>query len=105
MHILREAAYRHHQQALEFSARLGVGQMVLHSGYSTFNKDCARDLAHRAVCDLAQQAKASGVRLAFESIAGPLAALYTQEMFCYALDEVDPSVGFLLDIGHANMNG
>lgn len=105
MYILREAAYRHHQQALEFSARLGAEQMVLHPGYSTFNKDRARDLAHRTVCDLAQQAKASGVRLAFENIAAPAAALYTQEMFCHALDEVDSSVGYLLDIGHANMNG
>lgn len=105
IHILREAAYRHHQQALEFSARLGAEQMVLHPGYSAFNKDRARALAQCAVCDLARQAKAFGVHLAFENIAGPAAALYTQEMFCHALDEVDRSVGYLLDVGHANMNG
>ena len=105
MHILREAAYRHHQQALAFAARLGAEQMVLHPGYSTFDKERARELAHRTVCDLAQQAAACGVRLAFENIAGPAAALYTQEAFCHALDETGPSVGYLLDIGHANMNG
>ena len=105
MHILREAAYRHHQQALAFTARLGAEQMVLHPGYSMFNKKRARELAHRVLCDLAQQAAACSVRLAFENIGDPTATLYTQEAFCHALDEIGPTVGYLLDIGHANMNG
>lgn len=102
--VLREAAMLHYRQALDFAAELGASQMVVHPGHSSFNKETARKRALESVNQLAEVAKNYGVRLAFENVGGPSVSLFDQESFAHALDDVDPIVGYLIDIGHANMN-
>ena len=107
MEILRDAAYRHHLEALEFSARLGASQMVVHPGFAyspCFDKGTAKKRAHEAVCRLAEEAGKAGVKLAFENVGYNGASIYTEEEFLAALDGVDPVAGYLIDIGHANVN-
>ncbi len=107
MEIFREAAYRHHLEALEFCARLGASQMVVHPGFAyspAFNKETAKRRAHETICRLAEEAKKAGVRLAFENVGYNGASIYTQEEYLHALDGVDPIVGYLIDVGHAHVN-
>lgn len=105
--ILRKAAYEHHLQALDFCAELGAKQMVVHPGFvysPCFNKALAKERAHEALLTLAEQAKKVNVKLAYENVGYNGASIYTQEEFAHALDGVDSIVGYLIDIGHANIN-
>ena len=107
MGILRDAAYRHHLDALEFSAQIGASQMVLHPGFANspcFSKETARKRAFETTCKLAEIAKKSGVKLAYENVGYNGQSIYTMEEFIHALDDVDSIVGYLVDIGHANVN-
>jgi len=107
MEIFREAAYRHHLAALEFSARLGASQMVVHPGFAyspAFSKETAKKRAHETICRMAEEAKKAGVKLAFENVGYNGTSIYTEEEFLHALDDVDPIVGYLIDVGHANVN-
>lgn len=108
MKILREAAYRHHLDALRLAAQLGAGQLVLHPGFSTspaFSKPQARQRAADITGRLAVEAKALGVALAFENVGYNGQSLYTQQEFEHALDPIDAQVSYLIDLGHAHING
>lgn len=102
---LREAAFEQHRIALDFAAELGSPSMVVHPGTSFFQKETARKRAHEYTCRLAELAKPYQIRLAFENIGGPSTSLYTEENFFHALDDVDPIAGYLIDVGHAHING
>ena len=107
MKILRDAAYQHHLSALNFTAELGAKQMVLHPGFAyspCFNKDTARQRAHEAACSLAEEAKKLGVQLAYENVGYNGASIYNYEQYKHSLDDVDESVSYLIDIGHAHVN-
>lgn len=107
MGILRDAAYRHHLAALEFCAQLGASQMVVHPGFAyspAFDKETAKKRARETICRLAEEAKKTGVKLAFENVGYHGASIYTQEEYIHALDGVDPIVGYLIDVGHAHVN-
>lgn len=108
MRILREAAYRHHLDALRMAAELGASQLVLHPGFSTspaFSKPQARQRAADTTGRLAVEAKALGVVLAFENVGYNGQSLYTQQEFEHALDSIDAQVSYLIDLGHAHING
>lgn len=107
MELLRDAAFCHHMDVLRFCADIGAYQMVLHPGFSyspCFDKETAKKRAHEATCKLAKEAKRLGVKLAFENVGYNGASIYTEEEYARALDEIDPVVGYLIDIGHANVN-
>lgn len=106
--ILRDAAYRHHLSVLHFAAELGASQVVLHPGFAMspcFSKAQARQRAHDTTGRLAVEAKALGVLLAFENVGYNGQSIYTQEEYEHALDQVDSQVAYLIDVGHANING
>lgn len=106
---LREAGATLNKMSLELCKELGAKQMVYHPGYydsdSAFSKSRARNFSYGLLEELVDMAKPLGVTLAFENIAGPAATLFDQEEFIHALDHVDPCVKYLLDVGHAHMNG
>lgn len=106
--ILRAAAYRHHLDALEFCAALGASQMVLHPGFvgsPCFSRETAKKRAFENTCKLAETAKGAGVRLAFENVGYNGQSIYTMDEYVHALDGVDSIAGYLVDTGHANING
>ena len=108
MKILRDAAFAHHLSALQFTAEIGGGQMVLHPGFAyspCFNKAVARQRAREAGSALAVEAKKLGVRLAWENVGYHGSSIYTCEEYKHSLDGMDENISYLIDIGHAHVNG
>ncbi len=106
--ILREAAYQHHLQVLDFAAEIKASQVVIHPGFAgspCFSKERAQERAREYTSRLAERAKALGIQLAFENVGVMGHSIYTEEEFMKALDGVDPVVGYLIDTGHAHANG
>lgn len=106
---LREAAAVLNKMSLGICKELGSRQMVYHPGYydrdSAFSKSRARGFSYALLEELAEMASPLGVTLAFENIGGPAATLFDQNEFIHALDHTAENVKYLLDVGHANMNG
>ena len=106
--VIREAVLNMNKQALDFAAKIGAHQMVLHPGFLSspaFSKQTAARRAMEATWELAAYAKPLGVKLAFENVGYHGHSIYTMEEFASALDGVDDTVGYLIDTGHANING
>ena len=105
---LREAAATLNKAAVRFCHEVGGSQVVYHPGYydgdSFFSKTRAQGFCYQLLDELIALAKPLGITLAFENIAPPSSALFTQEEYIHALDGIDPCVQFLLDIGHAHCN-
>lgn len=106
---VREAAAKANRQGLEVCRALGAKQMVFHPGYydkkSLFSRELAWKRSYGLLEELVQIARPQGITLAYENVGGPAASLFTQEEYIHALDHVDPCVKYLLDVGHAHMNG
>jgi sugar phosphate isomerase/epimerase len=105
---LREAAYMLHEKSIRFAYKIGASQVVLHPGFSmsrAFDKEKARLIARKTAEQLVTIAKPLGVRLAFENVGYHGSSIYTDDEYCRALDGMDDTIGFLLDIGHAHING
>ncbi|HBG02133.1 MAG TPA: sugar phosphate isomerase/epimerase [Firmicutes bacterium] len=105
--ILREAAWEHHLQALNFGVEIGASQVVIHPGFvgsPCFSKELAQKRAREFTDRLADKAKSLGIRLAFENVGINGQSIYTEGEFIKALDDVDPVVGYLIDTGHAHVN-
>lgn len=105
---LRDAAARLNKAAAVFCHEIGATQIVFHPGYydgdSFFSKTRARNFCYAQLDELIQVCKGRGITIAFENIASPSMALFTQEEYIHALDGIDPCVKFLLDVGHAHFN-
>lgn len=107
MKFLRETAYDHHLHALKFAAEVGARQMVLHPGFvgsPCFSKTVAQQRSREATQSLAEVAKTLGVRLALENVGYKGQSIFNEEEFVSALDGIDETVGFLIDLGHAHLN-
>jgi len=105
---LRRAAQILNAKSAEFCGAIGGSQVVFHPGYydseSNFSRTRAIDHCFESLDSLVRVAKPLGLTVAFENIASPSSALFTQEEFAVALNGVDGCVKYLLDVGHANMN-
>lgn len=105
---LREATLQLHKRALQFAHKIGATQMVLHPGFSgssAFDKAEARARAREITKELAVIAKPLGIRIAFENVGYQGQSIYTFDEYIHALDGIDDIVGYLIDTGHANING
>lgn len=105
---LREAAVTLNLAAADLCHAVGGSQIVYHPGYydgdSFFSKSRAVGFCYEGLEKLIAVCKPLGITIAFENIAPPSMALFTQEEYIRALDGVDPCVKFLLDVGHAHFN-
>ena len=105
---LRDAAALLNLSAVDFCAAVGGTQVVFHPGYydgdSFFSKNRAKDFCYELLGRMAEKCAPLGITVAFENIAPPSMALFTQEEYVRALDGIDPCVKYLLDVGHAHFN-
>ena len=105
---LRDAAATLNKAAVSFCQAVGGTQIVYHPGYydsdSFFSKTRAQGFCYAQLDELVSLCKPLGITIAFENIAPPSMALFTQEEYVHALDGVDPCVQYLLDVGHAHFN-
>ncbi len=106
---LRDAAAFLNRQAFGFCREVGGTQIVYHPGYydrdSNFSLSRALDASYGLLEEMVALCRGSGVTIAYENIGGPGSSLFSQEEFIHALDGIDPCVRFLLDVGHAHVNG
>jgi sugar phosphate isomerase/epimerase len=105
---LRDAAFLLHEKSIRFAHKIGASQVVLHPGFSgskAFDKARARHIARETAERLVAIAKPLGLRLAFENVGYHGSSIYTAEEYCHALDGMDDTLGYLLDTGHAHLNG
>jgi sugar phosphate isomerase/epimerase len=105
---LRDAAFAVHEKSIRFAGRIGASQVVLHPGFCNspaFDKARTRGMAREAAEGLVKIAKPLGIHLAFENVGYHGTSIYDEEEYCYALDGMEETLGFLLDTGHAHLNG
>ena len=105
---LREAAAALNKAAVPFCEAVGARQLVFHPGYydsdSFFSKSRAQGFCYELLDEMVQLCRPRGITIAFENIAPPSMALFTQAEYIRALDGIDPCVKYLLDVGHAHFN-
>lgn len=105
---LRDAAAVLDLSAADFCAAVGGTQVVFHPGYydgdSFFSKNRAKDFCYDLLGRMVEKCRPLGLTVAFENIAPPSMALFTQEEYVHALDGIDPCVKYLIDVGHAHFN-
>jgi sugar phosphate isomerase/epimerase len=105
---IRETTLKLHKDTIVFAKKIGAKQVVLHPGFNyspAFEKKQAKIWAREATAELIEFSKPLGIALAFENVGYHGASIYTFDEFCTALDGFDDTVGYLVDTGHANVNG
>lgn len=105
---IRRASLDSTKQAVEFGARLGCSHVVVHPGFRmapVFSRELALERARTALAELADLAGERGVRLAIENVGYNGASLFTQQEFATLLEGVGDSAWYLIDTGHAILNG
>lgn len=105
---VREAGLQSALDALEFAAQLGCTHLVVHPGFCqtrVFDRPKAQHHARQALEALCRRAQGAGVRLAVENVGFGGTCLYNYSEFSSLLDGLGCEVGYLLDVGHAILNG
>lgn len=105
---IREASFLEYKKAVEFAGRIQAHHVVIHPGFCLappFDKEVGKRRAKMYIQQLCEIAKPLNVTLAIENVGYSGTSLFTQEEYEHFLDDVDSSAKYLLDIGHANLNG
>lgn len=106
---MRKASFEEYRKTILFASRLKASYVVIHPGFvylPAFDRRLARQRAVQAVSALNELARAAGVRLAVENVGyGGMASLFTQEEYVEFVQDLDENAGYLLDTGHAFLNG
>ncbi|WP_156290561.1 sugar phosphate isomerase/epimerase family protein [Oceanobacillus salinisoli] len=105
---IREASFHEYKKAIKFAGMIGASHVVIHPGFCfspVFNKELAQQRAKAYMNQLCEIAKPLGVRLAIENVGYNGSAILTEEEFVEFLEDVDETAGYLIDIGHAQLDG
>ena len=105
---IREASFLEYKKAIEFASKIHAHHVVIHPGFCfapSFDKELGKQRAKMYIHQLCEIAKPLNVTLAIENVGYNGTSLFTQEEYVHFLDDVDSSAKYLIDIGHANLNG
>ncbi|CAM5593366.1 Xylose isomerase OS=Lysinibacillus sphaericus OX=1421 GN=LS41612_14055 PE=4 SV=1 [Lysinibacillus sphaericus] len=105
---IREASFHEYRKAIEFASMINAQHVVIHPGFcfcSQFNKELGKKRAKQYIHELCAIAKPLNVSLAIENVGYNGTSLFTKDEFEHFLDDVDEIAGYLIDVGHANLNG
>ena len=105
---LRESVLESYRATIKIASLVDAGHVVLHTGWcadSHFSKDMARARAKESILALCDFNKAYGQRLLVENIGSTATSLFTERQFSDFLDDFPEEVGYIVDIGHAHING
>lgn len=105
---IRAASFSEYKKAIEFAGMLGAEHVVIHPGFcfaGVFDRRQAQLRAQEAISLLAEVAKQHHSKLVVENVGYNGTELYTEEEFARLLEPFDGAVGYLLDVGHAYLNG
>ncbi|MDA8333391.1 MAG: sugar phosphate isomerase/epimerase [Peptococcaceae bacterium] len=103
---IRHASWRAHLDALELARELGARHLVVHPGFLSpgFPLYRARQLASEAVAGLQAAARGTGVLLGLENVGHGGTSLFNEDEYITFGEQFD-AAGYLVDTGHANLNG
>lgn len=107
-YFVRRAALTSLQYSIELSAKLRAEHVVVHPGFcmsSCFDRETAKERAREALWELLDFNKDYGMKLLIENVGDKNTSLFTQEEYAAFLDEFPPEAGYLVDVGHACLNG
>jgi sugar phosphate isomerase/epimerase len=96
------------KESVRFSHRLGAVHLVVHPGVchaASFDKAAARRRALTLLRRLAEYNHLFGVRLLMENVGTNATSLFSEEEYGVFLDDFPPECGYIVDVGHANING
>jgi sugar phosphate isomerase/epimerase len=105
---LRNAVLESYKASIEFASQIKASHVVLHTGWCSdphFSKEMGRTRAQDSLKTLVDFNKAYGQLLLVENIGSNAASLFTERQFVDFLDGYPMEVGYVVDIGHAHING
>ncbi|MCP5453792.1 MAG: sugar phosphate isomerase/epimerase [Spirochaetaceae bacterium] len=105
---IREATAATYRFSIEFAATIGARHVVLHPGCVSdprFSRHAAMERARDAVAALVAFNEAYGRSLLVENIGSRDSCIFTESQFAAFLDGFPPEVGYVVDVGHANVCG
>ncbi|WP_100332354.1 sugar phosphate isomerase/epimerase family protein [Bacillus xiapuensis] len=104
---VRETAFTEYKKAIQLAGMIDACHVVIHPGFCfspAFDKQTAQKRAAQMINELCKIAEPLQVKLAIENVGYSGSSLFTQEEYTRFLDGIDKTAGFLIDIGHANLN-
>jgi sugar phosphate isomerase/epimerase len=105
---MRAAVLDAYKRTIEFASLVKAKHVVLHTGWCSdrhFSRERARGRARQGIEELSHFNQGFGQLLLVENIGGPATNLFTQEEFAHFLDGLPAELGYIVDIGHAHLNG
>lgn len=105
---IRSTSFKLHQRAIHLAQSIQATSVVLHPGFlgsPCFNRERAKERSKTATKLLTEEARRCGVVLAFENVGINGQSIYTEDEFCQSIDDHGDGVGYLIDLGHAHING
>lgn len=106
--VIREATYAEYLRAIQFASEINASHVVIHPGFCYspgFNVKIAKQRALELVSRLCEEAKQLNVTLAVENVGYNGSSLFTQQEYVQFVAELDESAAYLIDTGHAHLNG
>lgn len=108
MRLLREASLKIALAAVDFAAGSDCEYLVIHTGFCqspAFERKRGREYSYDALQTICRRARESGVKIGIENVGYQGTSLYTYDEFVHLLDDFGDEAGFVLDVGHAVLNG
>lgn len=105
---MRQAAMQTYQESIRFAHMLDATHVVIHPGFCyapVFDKAIARKRAHQSMEDLLAFNQPYNQLLLFENVGTPKTSIFNQQQYASFLDGAPQQAGYLLDVGHAYING
>lgn len=106
--LISKKTLEDHKKAILFASLINAKYVVIHPGFlycDSFNKEMLKKVAKNKLIELNEMAKPLNVKLAVENVGVNGTSLFTEEEFVGFLDEMDDNVGYVIDTGHAHVNG
>lgn len=106
--FIRKGAMESIRFSIELADRLRAGHVVIHPGFCMsrcFCKETAKERACQALRELVEFNRGRGLRLLVENVGDTDTSLFTQQEFAGFLEGFPSEVGYLVDVGHAHLNG
>lgn len=106
-HVMREAVKELIRESIVFASRLKASYVVIHPGFNRcplFDRERAKDIARKSLFELLEFNKRYGMLLLVENVGVNGSSLFTPDEFTAFLDDMPSETGYLLDVGHANVN-
>lgn len=104
----RNTAIREYERSIRFAHAIGAEHVVIHPGFTfspVFSKEVAKERAKEGIERLCEVARPLGITLGIENVGYNGSSLFTQAEYVQFVKTLDPCASYLIDTGHAHLNG